>query len=134
MKKILKKFNYLYVMFLTFILKFNYVYAAKDVKIEIDNMKCEDLIRTDSDLAKIIDKYVTYIRIIVPILIVVLGTLDFAKAMFSGEESNMKKAQKRFLIRLGVGALVFFVPTFVSVILNIANSVWAHINADVCLV
>lgn len=134
MKNIFKKFNYLYVMFLTFILKFNYVNAAKDVKIETNNMKCEDLIRTDSDLAKIIDKYVTYIRIIVPILIVVLGTIDFAKAMFSGDEGNMKKAQKRFLIRLGVGALVFFVPTFVSVILNIANSIWAHINADVCLV
>ena len=68
------------------------------------------------------------------ILIIGLGILDFAKAVFSGDEGEMKKSQKRFMIRLGVGILVFLIPTFVSLILKIANSIWLHINADVCLV
>ena len=66
-----------------------------------------------------------YVRIIVPILIILLGTIDFAKAVLSGKEDNMKKAQKTFAMRILIGVAVFFVPLLVNLVMDLAEIVWA---------
>jgi len=73
----------------------------------------------------IINQILGYIRIIVPILIILLGTLDFAKAVLAGKEDNMKKAQSTFVKRLIAGVAVFFVPVIVDIIMDLADIVWA---------
>lgn len=66
-----------------------------------------------------------YVRIIVPILIILLGTIDFAKAVLAGKEDNMKKAQTDFIKRVMIGVAVFFVPLLVDVVMWLAYIVWA---------
>lgn len=66
-----------------------------------------------------------YVRIIVPILIILLGTIDFAKAVLAGKEDNMKKAQTDFIKRVMIGVAVFFVPLLVDVVMWLADIVWA---------
>jgi len=61
-------------------------------------------------LRYIINKVLGYVRIIVPMLIILLGTLDFAKAVLAGKEENMRKAQSTFIKRLIAGVAVFFIP------------------------
>lgn len=73
----------------------------------------------------LINQVLTYVRIIVPILIILLGTLDFAKAVLAGKEDNMKKAQSDFVKRIIAGIAVFFVPTIVDIIMELADIVWA---------
>ena len=73
----------------------------------------------------IINQILGYIRIIVPILIILLGTLDFAKAVLAGKEDNLKKAQSTFVKRLIAGVAVFFVPVIVDIIMDLADIVWA---------
>ena len=65
------------------------------------------------------------VRIIVPILIILLGTIDFAKAVLAGKEDNMKKAQSTFIKRLIAGLAVFLIPTFINIIMGLADIVWA---------
>ena len=87
----------------------------------------EDLFGTKNNPTKLryyIELGLQYIRVIVPILIIVLGMLDFSKAVFAGKEDNMRKAQSTFIKRLIAGVLVFFVPVLVDVIMYLADIVW----------
>ena len=76
-------------------------------------------------ISYIVNKLLTYVRIIVPILIILLGTIDFAKAVLAGKEDNMKKAQRDFIKRVAAGIIVFLVPTLVNIIMYLADIVWA---------
>lgn len=57
---------------------------------------------------------VMLLKIITPVVIVVLGSLDFLKAVMSGKAEDIPKGQKKFLQRLIAGAIVFFVFTIVQ--------------------
>lgn len=80
-----------------------------------------------------INSYLDIIKIAIPILIVVLGIIDFSKAVFSGED-EMKKSQKSFIKRIAVAILFFFVPTIVNLLLQLANKVWPIIIPNTCQV
>ena len=81
---------------------------------------CEKII--DESTKQLINKYLGYIHIIVPMLIIALGTYDFFRAIIASKEDEMKKAQKRFIVRLVSGVFVFLAPTIVNIIIDILNS------------
>ncbi len=59
------------------------------------------------------------IRIVIPILIVLLGTIDLGKAVLAGEEKTVKEAQKSFIKRLIYGVAIFFIIPIVGVIFGL---------------
>ena len=59
------------------------------------------------------------IRIVVPIIIVLLGTIDLGKAVMSGEEKTVKESQKSFIKRLIYGVAIFFIFIIVEVIFGL---------------
>ena len=61
------------------------------------------------------------VQIGIPILLIVFGTIDLGKAVISSEEKEVKAAQNRLIKRFIYAALVFFVVTFVSVVMNIVS-------------
>ena len=50
-----------------------------------------------ASIAYIITSVLTYVRIIAPILVILLGMLDLAKAVVASKEDQMKKAQSDFI-------------------------------------
>ena len=78
----------------------------------------------DGEIKNMLNDILGYIRIIVPILIILLGSIDFAKAVIAGKEDNMKKAQSDFIKRVIAGVAVFLVPTLVDVIMWFAEIAW----------
>ena len=83
--------------------------------------------RKDKDsLAYMIDEVMGYVHIIVPILIILLGSIDFARAVVAGKEDEMKKAQTTFIKRLIAGVFVFLVPVLIDVIMWLADMVWTY--------
>lgn len=106
----------------------------KNTTIEWDETKvgCNDLFGPkkgeagyENGLRSSVDEILGYVRIIVPILIILLGTIDLAKAVIASKEDEMKKAQNMFIKRLIIGLAVFFVPVFVDIIMDLAEIVWA---------
>ena len=83
-------------------------------------------------LAYLINSVLKYIRIIVPILIILLGSLDFAKAVVAGKEDEMRKAQKTFVKRVIAGIIVFFVPVIVNLVMQLADVVWDGMGLSHC--
>ncbi len=63
-------------------------------------------------------KILDIIRIIVPIVLIVMTSLDIAKKVINPEE---KEGQKKIMIRAIAALLVFLAPTLVNIFLKIAN-------------
>ena len=84
-----------------------------------------------SELIQLINKYLLWIRTLVPIAIIVLGTFDLLSAVVSGSEDNIKKSQSRFIKRIIMGLLIFLVPVIVNFILSTVNNVWGS-NYGTC--
>lgn len=91
---------------------------------------CESLL--GAELIEKINSYLNIIKIVIPILLIGLGIIDFTKAIFAGEDETMKKSQKSFIKRLGISILIFFVPTIVNLLLQLANKVWPIISPNSC--
>lgn len=98
--------------------------------VEYEALSCEDLL--GEELVGYIQQIVNIIKIVVPILLIVLGTIDFGKAIFVNDEGEMKKAQTKFIKRLIIAVAFFLVPTLITLLLNIAHSIWPSIEASVC--
>ena len=60
-----------------------------------------------------------YVKILGPILVVILSSIDFAKSIIASDDENMKKAERKLVVRLILAVAVFLIPTLVSVLLNV---------------
>ena len=58
------------------------------------------------------------IQIGIPILLIVMGTIDFGKAVASSDDKNIKEAGNKFLKRCIAAVVVFFVITIVSLLMG----------------
>lgn len=59
------------------------------------------------------------IQIGIPIVLIVLGTIDLGKAVISSDDKEVKAAQTRLIKRLIYAAIIFFIVTIVSLVLGI---------------
>lgn len=64
---------------------------------------------------------VNLIKIAVPVLLVILGMIDFVKATIAQKEDEIKKAQGLFFKRLISGVLVFLVLAIVEFIFSVVG-------------
>jgi len=69
-------------------------------------------------VAAIIRTVILLLQIVIPIGIVIMGSLDFLKATIAGDSDKMKKNQKRFVSRLIAGAITFFVFVIVKFVVS----------------
>ena len=83
---------------------------------------CDSILGSTKDedsVAWLLQQILNYAKIIGPILVAILSSLDFAKAIMASDDENMKKAESKLMIRLILAVALFLIPTLVSVILNI---------------
>ena len=76
-------------------------------------------VNDEKSVAWLLQKLLNYIKILGPSIAIVLGSLDFIKAIVSSDEENMKKTQKRFVNILIAAALLFFIPLIVELLLGL---------------
>lgn len=61
------------------------------------------------------------IQIAVPIIIILMGTIDLVKAVVAQKPDEMKKAQSILIKRLIIGVAIFFVPMIVNFLVNLVG-------------
>ncbi len=74
------------------------------------------------DIFNLIAKVIFVLKIAIPIIIVILATLDLGKAVMAGEEKAIKEAQNMLIKRLIYGVAIFFVVTIVQVVFGLFDS------------
>ena len=63
------------------------------------------------------------LKIVLPLIIIGLGTFDFYKAVVASKEDEIKTATKRFIFRIISGILIFLLPSIVSMVFKVTNLV-----------
>ena len=68
---------------------------------------------------KIVGIVVWGIKVVVPIILILVGMLDLAKAVTEKSEDKIKEAQQKLIKRAIAAVLVFLVVTFVSLLMGL---------------
>lgn len=63
-----------------------------------------------TEFGEFVDGTFTFIKIATPVIVVVLTTIDYIKALAASNADALKKTNKRTMIRLIVGFIIFFLP------------------------
>lgn len=76
----------------------------------------------DEQIPNTVSLIVKVIFIAVPVLLVILGSIDLLKGVYAQKEDEIKKGQQTFVKRLIAGVLVFFVYAIVKLLISaVAN-------------
>lgn len=97
-----------------------------------DNKECKGILGNpdnEDSVAWFIVKILNYLRLLGPLMVLVLSSLDFAKAILTSDDESLKKAQSSLITRLILAALLFILPTLIEVILDI----FGFTSSDVCI-
>lgn len=66
--------------------------------------------------------YILFIlKILVPIIIIVLGVIEFGKAALSGDEKANTTSFKTLMMRIITGVTIFFIPTILDFALSLVQ-------------
>lgn len=106
-----------------------------DIDLNFDIIKitsCEQMFGENSELTKMLKGLISMVKIIIPLILIALGSVDFAKAIFAGKEDEMKKAQSKFIKRLIIGVVIFLIPSVLKLLLTIGYDIWGIIDPTLC--
>ena len=59
------------------------------------------------------------LKILIPIILIIFGSIDFAKAVLSSKDDEIKKSAKTLVMRAIAGVIIFFVPTLLNFIVEL---------------
>lgn len=82
---------------------------------------CGFLGSKDSQTVTIFRKVYKYLKVLIPVLIILLGFVDFIKVVVTGKDDDMKKAIDRFVKRIIVAIIFVLVPVLVQFFINISG-------------
>ena len=62
------------------------------------------------------------IKIVIPIILIVLATIDMTKVVINADEKTKKEAGSKVVKRIIYAVILFLVPTLISLIFKAVNS------------
>ncbi len=74
-----------------------------------------------SETVIFLKKAYQYLKVLLPILIIALGIVDFVKVVVTGKDDDMKKAVKRLTTRIVVAVVFVLVPVIIQILINISG-------------
>ena len=95
----------------------------------------DDIMRCSIDIDPIVPAFtsmlVDAVKIIVPLLLIVYGMIDLAKAVMSNDEKTMKEAQGKLVKRFIYALIIFFIVALVQLVFGmLAKASSGEINKN----
>ena len=84
-------------------------------------MNPSDICDNLAPVLRIVGIVVWGIKVIVPIILIVIGMIDLAKAVTEKSEDKIKEAQQKLIKRAIAAVLVFLVISLVGVVMSIVG-------------
>lgn len=103
---------------------------------EIANFCCEPNIQ---NAFRFIGYLLLIVKIVIPIILIVLGVVDYAKVVTSSDANALQKSTQSLIIRIIAGVVIFLLPTIVNFVFgllkskNITNDVCSYDNCRICI-
>ena len=126
------KKNILFLFLIFFILFINIKVSALDYRISYDNefntdfniisggevsVDCNGIFTKEA--LDLISDILGWFRILAPVALIVLVAVDFGQAVLSQDNDALKKASSKVIKRAIAKVALFFIPTFVRVLINL---------------
>ena len=73
----------------------------------------------DPELVNTIQQIFDMVRLIVPIILILFGSMDFGKAVIVNDQEALKKAASSFLKRAAAAVIIFFLPAIIRYLLTL---------------
>lgn len=143
MKRVFKNLFFIFFIFLGFILSVDAKPKMEIVPISttidwnisnsllIDNIEYkkfdDNSILCSGKVGDFIKEIFHLVKFAVPILIIVLGMIDFIKAMTAQNNDDIKKAFNKLIKRIIIGICIFILPTIIDFLLKLME-----INSEMC--
>lgn len=86
---------------------------------DVTNTICTDGM---AKIIAIIGFVLKIIQWVVPIILIVLGTIDLVRAVIAGKDEDIKKHQQTLVKRLIAAIIVFLIPLLVSVVTGLLGT------------
>lgn len=138
------KYKYIIVIMLSFFLGFNYVNAEEIIsENEIVQLAEENTTTTGAEATTsnsnntnnyctglrstfvFIGHLVRLAKILIPIVVIIFGMLDFFKAVTGAKDDEIKKSAKSLLFRALAGVCIFFLPAIIDFIFGLVDG-WSN--------
>lgn len=89
---------------------------------------------TTKEIWELIGTVVTIFKIVIPVLIIIMGSIDLGKAVVSSDDKAIKSATGTLIKRIIIGVVIFFIPTIVKALFNLFTlGRDAYADAGVCI-
>lgn len=98
----------------------NNVYAS-------NRIVAENFCTEASNTLKLVGIFIVVVKIVVPLLVIIMATMDFFKIVMSGKDSDFKKEATILGKRILMGVIVFMMPSIINLAVNSFDS---NPNAD----
>lgn len=86
-------------------------------------VQCGNIGKFHKKIPELTSWVITIVQVAVPVLLIILGMIDFIKALVSQKEDEIKQGQRIFIKRVITGVLIFFVVVIVKFVVSlVANS------------
>lgn len=102
---------------LILLLNLSYINVLAENEAPVASNFCSDFGST----LKLVSYSILIVRTIVPLLIIAMGTFDLYKAVTSGKDDDLKNQIITLGKRIVIGFAVFFLPTFVNLVVDAFN-------------
>ena len=67
---------------------------------------------------QIVGWLLTIFKIVIPVLLIILGSIDFGKAVIAGKDDEIKKQSKSLAFRAVAAVIIFILPSIVKMVFN----------------
>lgn len=109
------KKKYIYIVILILIAVFMPVFDV----VAAGKVSCGNVTGIPAKIPELTSFAVTMLQIAVPVILVVMGSMDLFKGITAQKEDEIKKGQQLFIKRLIVGALIFFVVVIAKLLISV---------------
>ena len=94
----------------------------------------EDLCSAMGPIFRIVGIVIWGIKIVVPLILIIVGMIDLAKAVGEKSDDKIKEAQNKLVKRAIAAVLVFLVVTLVGLLMTlVGNETYKEANCKTCI-
>ncbi len=82
---------------------------------------------------RFIGRILIVVKIIIPLLLIIYGFIDFGKAIVSSNAETSSKALKRLTTRVLTGVIIFILPTLINFVFGLFPKKYHFIDCSECI-
>ena len=98
-----------------------------------NKVSCGNIGSFNKKIPEITSWLITVAEILIPVILVIFGTIDFVKAITGGKEDEIKKGQQIFIKRIIAGSLVFFIVAITKLLISVVGNSVEKDNIFTCI-